>query len=125
MNFFKKKNKFRAKPTNGFPSKLESAVYDLLVLLERSGEISDIRRQEVVQLSNAKINYKTDFSYVETATGTKVWVEAKGFEQDVWKLKKKLWAAYGPGKLQIYKGSYIRPTLDEEIIPTNEREGAA
>ena len=54
--------------TNGFSSKFESAVYDLLKLRERAGEIFDIRCQQPVVLQpgprTVKITWKIDFSLV-------------------------------------------------------------
>lgn len=101
-------------------SKLEEAVYVLLKEREKKGEISDLKRQQTVSLSAAKIRYRADFKYVLTETGEFEWAEAKGFEQDVWKLKKKLWLSYGPGRLLIYKGTYRRPFLEEELIPNQK-----
>jgi hypothetical protein len=113
---FRGRNKFNAKRVNGFASKLEAAVYSILIARQMAGEIKNIKCQQVVVLSDAKINYKADFSY-EAQDGSTVWVEAKGVEQEIWRLKKKLWSAYGPGKLEIYKGSYQRPFLAETLVP--------
>lgn len=114
------RNKFGAKRTNGFSSKLESAVFDFLTLLERSGEINNIEKQPQVHLTRASIGYKPDFKYFDIKRGTTVWVEAKGLEVGEWRIKKKLWRSYGPGPLLVYKGSYRRLTLDEEIIPSQK-----
>ena len=110
-------NKYNAKPSNGFPSKLESAVYDILRIRENAKEIKDIRRQHAVKLTDAQIGYKVDFSYTDIKSGQTVWAEAKGFETEAWLLKKRLWRFYGPGNLEIYKGSHLRPVLSETIVP--------
>lgn len=114
---FRKKagSKYNAKPTNGFPSKLEAAVHMLLTIREKAGEISDIRRQQSVVLQEGpptvRIAWKVDFSFIETKTGERVYAEAKGVETADYKLKLKLWRANPPATLEIYKGSYRRPTL--------------
>jgi hypothetical protein len=49
-----------------------------------------------------------------------VWVEFKGFETAVWKIKKRLWKHYGPGILRVYKGNEKTIALVEEVIPTQK-----
>lgn len=110
-----KKNKYGAQKTNGMASKLEAAVYDWLLMMEKNGEINDIKQQVPVPLSAAKIMYKADFSYYDIKLAETIWVEAKGMPGDVWKLKKRLWKWYGPGQLHIYMGSYKNFRLAEVI----------
>lgn len=112
------RNKYRAtKTADGYGSKLESAVGQILLAKERLGELSDIKRQQTVRLTEAQITYRADFSYTETITGKTVWVEAKGVELERWRMIKKLWGHYGPGRLEIYKGNYRAPKLVETIEP--------
>ena len=97
-----------------FASKLEAAVYDHLVVFG----YKDIKQQAKVYLTEARILYLPDFKAVDGRTGEVVWVEAKGFETPVWRIKRKLWmAGYGPGKLLVFGGSYASPFLREEINP--------
>lgn len=110
-------NKFGAKKTNGFASKLEHAVYLILKLRERAGEIELLMTQSRVQLSDAKIVYIPDFKCKLIETGEVFWVEAKGHETPEWKLKKRLWQVYGPGRLEIWKGTHVRPRFSENIVP--------
>lgn len=42
------RNKYNAKPANGFGSKLENAVHDILLLRQNQKEITDIKRQQSV-----------------------------------------------------------------------------
>lgn len=116
------RNKFGAVASGGFPSKLEEAVYHLLRVREGAREIKDIKRQQSVVLQGGpretRITYRVDFSYYEIATKQTVWVEAKGFQNDVWKMKIKLWRIHGPGRLEIYGGHHKRPGLKEVIEPT-------
>jgi hypothetical protein len=95
-----------------FASKLEASVY---ALLKMQG-YQNIVCQKSVYLSEAKIQYIVDF-FCQDIIGADVYVEAKGFETAIWKLKRKLWKVYGPGLLLVYKGSAARPFLHEEIIP--------
>ena len=112
-------NKYRAKPTNGFPSKLESAVHDVLLIRQNAGEIKDIRRQQTVVLQpgtrHTRITWRVDFSYTDIKTSETVYVEAKGIEANDYKLKLKLWRANPPGRLEIWKGDYRRPKLVEVV----------
>ena len=116
-----KKHKYGAKrvrhPGYSFASQLEASVFEMLKLLERAGEIKDIRTQVSVFLTDARIEYKADFSYIGVKTGETIYAEAKGYSQPTWELKRRLWQHYGPGLLVVYKGSASRPFIYETIIP--------
>ena len=117
-NFFPKKNKYKATRTaEGYDSKLEQAVGAMLHFMEKAGEIKDIRRQHRVELSAAKIACKIDFSYTDVKTNQTIFIEAKGLDLERWRIIKKLWAHYGPGRLEVWKGTYKCPKLHEIIIP--------
>lgn len=98
-------------------SKLEAAVYDELKLRERSKLIRNLKCQEIVLLTEANIKYIADFSFINVETEEKEFAEAKGFKTPEWRIKRKLWEYYGPGKLYIYTGSYKRIKLEETICP--------
>lgn len=100
-----------------FASKLEAALYQQLQLEELAKEIEILKIQDTLYLSEARICYRADFKIKNLKTGEVEWAEAKGFEGDRWPIIKKLWKAYGPGKLKIYKGTYRKLKLVEEILP--------
>lgn len=111
------KNKFNAVRTNGFASKLESAVYELLLLRQKAGEIKNIKKQHSVDLGLG-VRWKVDFSFELVETGERIWCEAKGIEGEGYRLKRTMWKnGAGPGPLEIWKGSHARPRLIETIIP--------
>lgn len=121
----KKKHKFGAQrvktPGQSFDSKLEHAVYQILLLRERAGEIRNIRSQVTLRLTKAKIGYRADFTFEDCATGATVACEAKGdYPNSIWDLKKRLYKFYGPFKLEIWKGSHTSPQLVEVITPVTE-----
>ncbi len=107
-----------------FGSKLEAAVYQELRLREKAGDLVFIQQQDHVYLTEARIHYIPDFLCTDPITGINFWVEAKGMETPEWRLKLKLWRFYGPGKLEIYKGSHLRPVLIEVVTPKGEKECA-
>ena len=113
-------NKYGAKKVSwsgrSFASKLEAAVYQVLMLQMKAGEISGIECQDSIYLTDARILYKPDFRVIAEG-GEEYWVEAKGFKTPEWAIKKRLWKCYGPGRLQIYTGSHAHPVLSETIIP--------
>lgn len=110
--------KVEGTPGHWFDSRLEKALFDRLSLQERGGEISDLSHQPgTVFLSKARIQYRPDFRFTNTQTKEVEYAEAKGFANDKWPLKKKLWKHYGPAPLHIYMGSATRLTLVETIIP--------
>lgn len=100
-----------------FASQLECAVFNFLLLREKAGEIQDIQCQDHIYLTDARICYIPDFKFTDVKTKNFVWAEAKGFETDVWKIKKRLWEFYGPGNLEIYKGNAKKINLKEVVIP--------
>jgi hypothetical protein len=112
-----RRNKYGNKKSGGFSSKLENSLHGLLLLREKAGELEDIKLQHVVLLTEAKIKYIADFSAIDTATGKRIYFESKGFKTAVWAIKKRLWAYYGPGPLEIYEGSYKNPIHVETVIP--------
>jgi hypothetical protein len=103
-------NKYRAVRTNGFASKFEAAVYHFL---EIDPDVSDIKCQKKIYLTDAKILLIVDFEYLRK--GKLTYGEAKGFETASWRIKRKLWKYYGPAKLEIFAGSHARPYLKEVV----------
>lgn len=123
IQFGRKKNKYKAVRTNGFSSKFENAVHEVLLLKQKLGEVKNIKCQQTVVLipgpATVRIAWKVDFSY-EAPSGETRYVEAKGVETSDYKLKLKLWRSNPPYALEIYKGHYSRPKLVETI----EKKGA-
>lgn len=114
------RNKFNAMPTDGFPSKLEASVYQTLLLREKAGEIRNIQRQHSFQFPCGP-RWKIDFSFEECTTGETVYCEAKGAEVETYRLKRNMFKGCpvleNSGKLEIWKGSYQKPSLNEVIFP--------
>ena len=113
MTWFKRgKGKFGATRTaSGFPSKLEEAVFNILCLREKAGEIRNIRRQHSVPVV-IEINWKCDFSFEDCKTGETVLAEAKGMVDPRFAMIKR---GKIPYRLEIWKGHHLRPHLDEVI----------
>src|SRR3990167_6740490 len=115
-----KQNKYGALRSGPYGSKLEQAVYQVLKLREKSGELTDIKQQVAVNLI-CGITWKVDFSFGCLLTDRRTYVEAKGMETDRYRICKKLWTKFGPGPLEIWKGIYQSPYLDE-IINQDKKE---
>jgi len=88
---------------HSFQSKGEAACYAHLKFLEKAGYLTVLQVQDHVRMTDAQILYIADFVVMNLETGEKEWAEFKGFETDIWKIKKRLWEYYGPGILKIYK----------------------
>lgn len=116
----KRKHKYGASKTErhgmSFSSKLEASLYDQLLLMQMAKEIKSIQVQDHVYLTDARIQYIADYKCL-MADDTTEWFEAKGFETPVWRIKRRLWMHYGPGKLHIYMRCGSGLKLDETIIP--------
>lgn len=102
-------------------SKLESAVCGIISLREQAKELELIQVEDHIQICckeescKAKISYVADFKCLDLKSGEVFWIEAKGYADHVWPLKKRLWKHHGPGKLEIWVGNYRKPYLDEII----------
>ena len=82
-----------------FDSKLEKARYIQLKILEKAKEIKELRRQVtyVIQPSHKKnnktirsINYIADFVYYDLRKNKTIIEDTKGFKNEVYKIKKKI-----------------------------------
>jgi hypothetical protein len=76
-------------------SRKEARRWVELTLLQRAGEISDLKRQVKYELipkqeGERSVTYIADFVYIDNKTGNTVIEDCKGFKTDVYKLKKKL-----------------------------------
>jgi hypothetical protein len=117
MISFNRPSKYRAVKSGDFPSKLEAAVHQILLLRQKAGEITDIKRQVRVELTKAAIATKVDFSFIDVKTGTVTFCEAKGVKTERYRLIERLWRFYGPSPLEVYGGNYRNPKLMEVIVP--------
>lgn len=99
------KHKFGAKPThiNGirFDSKIESKYYQKLLMLQKSGELLFFLRQVPIHLPG-KTKLVIDFQEF-WADGTVRFVDIKGVETEVFKIKKRQVEALYPFDLTIIK----------------------
>lgn len=124
---FKKKVKFKNEKSlcalnHSHASKLEGAVCQILQLREKAGELKILQVQDHVRLTLAEILYVPDFKCEDLSTGETIYVESKGYSDQKWPIKKKLWKFYGPAKLEIWIGDYRNPRLDEIIEPKKKEE---
>lgn len=97
-------------------SKMEGERLRQLLLFEQAKEISDLKTQVSVYLTDARIQYKPDFQYFCNKKNMVIYEEVKGFSTDVWRIKRRLWEHYGPGRLDIWKKNNRGLYLDETII---------
>jgi hypothetical protein len=118
-------NKPRERDGHWFHSGLEESVYCILKRRQEAGEIEILQCQDAIYLTRARIKYEVDFKCKEVATGKIFWAEAKGFANERWPMKKKLWKFYGPGPLEIFMGLAANPILKEIIIPAFDAEPEA
>jgi hypothetical protein len=123
-----KKSKFGAikvfQHGRNWPSKLELAVYETLLLMERGGKLAEIECQVKVRFrtfDHGLINMIPDFAAMDLANNEKIYIEAKGFPTQEWRRKKKAWGVGGPGKLYVYTGNWRYPKCTEIVIPKGEK----
>jgi len=128
----KKPHKYGAKRTstvNGisFTSKLEARIYEDLLWREKCGEITQINitpsillKDKCPHCGDGPIRFKVDFSAVLVATGETIYIEAKGVRVSSYIKREKLWRASGPGRLEVWGGTFRRPILKEVIHPQSK-----
>lgn len=103
-----------------FHSKLEASVDGILRMREKAGEIKIIGRQVTVPLyvNGVKVcSWIADFEIEDLKANEERLVEGKGFEDAIWKLKKKLYLAVGTKKVEMWGGTAARPVLMEILVP--------
>lgn len=89
-----------------FDSKKEANRYSELKLLEKAGEIQDLRLQEEFELvpkqsDERKVVYKADFTYFDKAKNIQVVEDTKGFKTREYILKRKLFKLKYPNILFV------------------------
>lgn len=72
-----------------------------LRMLALGGAIADLVEQPRIHLV-AGIHWRLDFAYREIGFGL-IYEDVKGFETETFRLKCRLWAAFGPAPLRILK----------------------
>lgn len=119
-------NKYNAKKTShagySFASAGELALFMELCLQQKCGVLKDLQVQDHVYMTDARILYIADFKAFDVERGEDVWMEFKGMETDVWRIKRRLWKFYGPGLLRVYKKSGKGIYLHETIVPARPKE---
>lgn len=87
-----------------FDSKRESIRWHTLRLLERSGDVKDLKRQVryPLHVEGKKIGeYRSDFDYIDNTTKELVTEDTKGFVTDLFKWKAKHFEAQYGRKIRI------------------------
>jgi len=102
-----------------FPSKLEASVYSSLKLMERAGEISNIRCGVKLNICG-KLNWKVDFVVFNEKLKCDQAHEAKGREFARFTAQVQAWSGHGPMDLFIWKGTAIRPVIVKTVRAKNE-----
>ena len=93
---------------------------DLYLLLKNDPEVAEVQIKASVHLTRAKILYKPDYK-VLGRNGVEWFCEAKGFEDEKWRIKRRLWMHYGPGELRIYHRQGKKGiVLHEVIVPKGD-----
>lgn len=103
-----------------FGSQFEAALFSQLSLLEKAGELRNIQCQVHVRLLGREpdVVYIPDFSAEDRRLNWEtVYFEAKGYETPEWRIKRRLWHHFGPGRLRVFKGSAKSFKMVEEIVP--------
>lgn len=99
----KKTPKYNNVKTDGYDSKREADRGKHLEILQKIGEISNLRRQVKVELipkqkGEQACSWQADFMYNETESGEEIWEDCKGFRTPVYRIKKKI-VLYRYGKV--------------------------
>jgi len=105
---------YRTKKVNGYDSKTECKRALELKLLERAGEIRDLREQVTFELQPAfknnqgkavrKMDYIADFTYYDNKLKANVVEESKGFKTEKYRLKAKIFQFKYPELFFIESG---------------------
>ena len=106
MNWRTKGNKYGAKRAKGYTtgkmydSTAERDRAEILNLMQKTGEISDLKEQTVIELMIG-VKYRPDFDYEEK--GRRVYEDVKGVMTERFRIIIAIWRHHGPGPLRITK----------------------
>ena len=115
MKLGRRKNKFSAQRTtlNGvqFDSRREAKRWAELCLLEKAGEIADLRRQVPLELegrdgplltrTGRRMRLTVDFAYTDLRTGLTVYEDAKGMPTRDYEVRRAVAAAQGIEVIEV------------------------
>jgi len=96
-----------------FDSKGEAEYYKHLLNQEKKGVLKILELQPKTYLTESRILYKPDFLILRD--DREIYIDFKGIETPVFKLKKKLWKNYGLGILWLVKKSKLYFEVYEQI----------
>lgn len=102
-----------------FASKAEAEYYLELQTYVNDGELKILELQPKVVMTTSLIKYVPDFK-IQDKFGRQWYVDVKGMETPVFKIKKRLWKHYGDGELKIVKKIGKKFKLVETILSTQE-----
>lgn len=116
----RRSNKYGAKRIEvageSYDSKAEHEMHTLLKLREKAGDIKNIRRQMVIQLTRF-VKWRADFVVFSIKKDQDVIVEFKGLEDARFRVIKQLIREFAPMPVEIWKKQGNRIYLDQEIQP--------
>lgn len=109
-------NHRRTVASDGYPcpSALHCSVYENLLLLERAGEISNIRKEVRIRVCG-DLFWKIDFVVFDEKRQCDVGHEAKGQEFERYIAVIQAWAGTGPFDVVVWKGSWQRPFIEKTV----------
>ena len=105
-----------------FDSKGERDRGTTLSLMERAKEIRDLEFQVRVHLT-CQVYWRLDYKYFDLKKNVWVYEDFKGIETEAYRIKRKLWAGFGPAFLRISKRTHGGGiTVVEEHLPGTTAE---
>lgn len=114
------KNKYNARPIQataggqGYRSQLEAQVHETLRLMERAGQIRNIRREQSIQIIPS-MTHKLDFLVFDIKRNMDIGIEAKGFNDPTWNEKQKVYKDFGTFPVQVWMNKTGRIGIEKEI----------
>lgn len=99
-----------------FPSKGEGRRAANLILMEKAGEIRDLKLHPSVELLPG-LNWKLDSSYIEKGKEDTIYEDYKGVMTGEVRIKTAVWKYLGPGTLRFVGSRGERFFLLKEVTP--------
>ena len=96
------------------PSALHCAVYEMLLLRQRAGEIENIRHEQKTHICG-DLYWHVDYVVFDKLRGVDVGFEAKGREFERYRAQVQAWRGVGPFDVEIWVGDWRRPKLKKTI----------
>lgn len=115
----RKSNKYGAEKVKDgartYDSKMEYEMHAVLKLMERAGQVRNIRHHPAAIQLTEHVTFKIDYIVYDTVRATDIGVEVKGMWAERFRVICQLWPEFGPFPMQVWGKRFGKLFMLKEI----------